>query len=74
MVVPVETKGQFTFGQAKELFSVEESVATGPFKGMDVSPDGQRLVLVKSLSQRKQRGSIVVVQNWFTEFKSRKKP
>ena len=46
MGIPVETKGQFTLGQARELFSLEEIVATGIFKGMDVSPDGQRLVLV----------------------------
>jgi len=74
MVVPVETKGQFTLGQAKELFSLEENVAaiSGIFKEIDVSSDGQRFVLVKSLSQSKRRGAIVVVQNWFTEFKSRK--
>jgi len=74
MVVPVETKGQFTLGQAKELFSLEENVAVskGIFKEIDVSSDGQRFVLVKSLSQRKRRGAIVVVQNWFKEFKSRK--
>jgi eukaryotic-like serine/threonine-protein kinase len=74
MVVPVETKGQFTLGQAKQLFSLEENVATDIFEGIDVSSDGQRFVLVRSLSQRKRRGAIVVVQNWFTEYKSRKQP
>ena len=75
MVAPVETKGQLSLGQAKELLSLERVNATRfDFNAMDVSADGRRFVVVKPLSQSSRQGNIIVSQNWFTEFKSRKQP
>ncbi|HSE65334.1 MAG TPA: hypothetical protein VLB12_00010, partial [Gemmatimonadales bacterium] len=74
MVVPVETKGQLTLGQAKELFSLERIGATTfDFNAMDTSADGQRFVVVKPLSQSSRQGNIIVAQNWFAEFKDNQK-
>lgn len=75
MVASVETKGQLTLGQARELFSLEKVSATRfDFDAMDVSADGRRFVVVKPLSQSSRQGNIIVSQNWFTAFKSRKQP
>jgi serine/threonine-protein kinase len=75
MVAPVETKGHLTLGQAKELFSLERvGAARFDFNAMEVSADGRRFVVVKPLSQSGRQGNIIIAQNWFTEFKSRKQP
>jgi Tol biopolymer transport system component len=74
MAAPVETKGQLTLGQVKELFSMEGIGATRfDFMAMDVSADGRRFVVVKSLSQSSRKGHIIVVQNWFSDFKDKKR-
>jgi hypothetical protein len=72
MVTPVETKGQLTTGQPKELFSLEKvAAATFDFRARDVSADGQRFVFVKPLSKSSRQGNIIVVQNWAAEFKDK---
>jgi Tol biopolymer transport system component len=74
MVVPVETKGQLTLGQARELFSLEGVGATTfDFNAMDVSADTRRFIVVKPLSQSRRQGTIIVAQNWFLEFKDQQK-
>ena len=72
MVVPVETKGQLTLGQPRELFSFERVGATRfDFNAMVVSADGRRFIVVKPLSQTSRQGNIIVAQNWFAEFKDK---
>ena len=74
MVIPIETKGQLTTGQPRELFSLEKvSPTTFDFIAMDVSADGQRFVFVKPLSKSSRHGNIIVVQNWAAEFKDKQK-
>jgi len=74
MVIPVETKGQLTTGQPRELFSLEKIAATiFDFKAMDVSADGQRFVFVRPLSKSSRQGNIIIVQNWAAEFKDKQK-
>jgi serine/threonine-protein kinase len=56
----------FDFGMAYQL-------GGAPFRQFDISPDGKRFVLVKNLETgaTSAHSSIVVVQSWFRELKSR---
>jgi hypothetical protein len=42
----------------------------GPFRGYDVTPDGQRFLMVREVPQPTARvAQMVLVQNWFEELK-----
>jgi hypothetical protein len=42
----------------------------GPFRGYDVTPDGQRFLMVREIEQPSMRvSSMVLVQNWQEEVK-----
>ena len=74
MVIPVDTKGQLTTGQPRQLFSLEKvSTTIFDFIAMDVSVDSQRFVFVKPISKSTRQGNIIVVQNWAAEFKDKQK-
>ena len=71
MVVPVETGDTFLRGEPTRLFSLEP-YASGSFFYWDVSPDGQRFLMVKdaeATAESASSTSIVLVQNWFEELK-----
>ncbi len=71
MRVPVTADAEFRIGGAAPLFSHPGLISSWPQQEYDVSPDGQRFVLVKDL--RESSPSIEVVQNWFAEFRHREK-
>jgi eukaryotic-like serine/threonine-protein kinase len=71
MAVPVTTTPAFSAGTPHMLFEGPFRV-DGPFRGYDVSADGQRFVMVRADEQPAARvGQMVLVQNWVEELKAR---
>jgi serine/threonine protein kinase/Tol biopolymer transport system component len=71
IAVPVETSGpQFKFGKAAKVF---ETTYSGDFYSYDVTPDGQRFLMMKQSEpgDRSRPTSMVVVANWLEELKQR---
>jgi serine/threonine-protein kinase len=70
--VPVQTSGQtFVAGSPAKLFDTRY-VHPNPARHYDVSPDGQRFVMIKNISDRDPNAtpaSMVVVEHWFEELK-----
>jgi len=70
MVVGVETEPIFSAGSPTVLFT-----GTYPFassRNYDISPDGQRFLMIKDVEQREEesaRAEVIVVLNWFEELK-----
>ena len=67
MVVDVETGNDFAAGSPRVLFddSYMEHITYG--RTYDITPDGQRFVMVKEMSPPPRR--IAVILNWFEELK-----
>jgi hypothetical protein len=74
MAVDIMTQSAFTAGKLRlpcERQYVPGSFAV-PMRNCDMSPDGQRFLIVKESEQQTGRPTqIVVVQNWFEELKHR---
>ena len=66
MAVGVETKPGFTPGDAQELFG--GYYARQGRRTYDVSPDGERFLMIKEGAGRGGEG-FILVQNWFEELK-----
>jgi serine/threonine protein kinase len=76
MVVHVQTKPTLVLGQPQKLFSrrpVAADRAEGFYDSYDVSADGQRFVMLQSDEQSTTSQKLIVIQNWFAEFKDRQK-
>jgi hypothetical protein len=70
MAVPITiTPTTFSAGAPRLLF--EGPFRTdGPFRGYDVTPDGQRFLMVREVEQPSSRVTqMVLVQNWVEELK-----
>ncbi len=69
MVVPVETEPTFSAGRPSVLFegSYVVSTITPAYRYYDVSPDGQRFLMLKEAGT--EEAQINVVLNWFEELK-----
>jgi eukaryotic-like serine/threonine-protein kinase len=66
---PVSTHTQLTAGVPQLLFEgtfLRYSAGSMPF---DVTPDGQRFVMIKSGNAGDDTNAIIVVQHWFEELK-----
>jgi hypothetical protein len=65
--VPVETGASFAAGNPRMLF--EGDYFAGPQGGLnyDVSPDGQRFLMIQNSADASARPKIVVVENWAEE-------
>jgi len=71
MAVPVTTTPTFSAGAAHMLFEGPFRV-DGPFRPYDVTPDGQRFLMIRAAEQPSARVSeMVLVQNWTEELKAR---
>ena len=73
MAVDIATQPGFTAGKPRMLFKGQYvPTATTP-ANYDVSPDGQRFLMLKSDEQTSSSAAtqIVVVQNWFEELKQK---
>jgi len=70
MVVPVDTEPTFKVGKPEELFEGSYStsaVTPGQLQYFDISPDGQRFLMITEDQQESDQ--INVVLNWFEELK-----
>ena len=69
MAVPIRDQSGFTFGTPRILF--EGRYETGRrVPGYDISPDGQRFLMVKTPDESAPR-QINVIVNWFEELRRR---
>jgi hypothetical protein len=71
MAVPITAAPTFSADSPRMLF--EGPFRTdGPFRGYDVTPDGQRFLMVREVPQPPAHVSqMVLVQNWIEELKQR---
>ena len=74
MAVPVRTNGTFTFGNPSKLFDGRPYFTAPRDRTYDVSPDGQKFLLIKAV-QTAEANSMppqsVLILNWFTELQQR---
>ena len=70
MAVSVTTSLTFSVGAAQPLFEDETAFASRG-QQYDVTPDGQRFVVVETLGDTGGGQAIHVVMNWFEEFRGR---
>ncbi len=68
MVVGIKTEPTFTAGSPVVLFTGRYSIV-GPVVDYDISPDGQRFLMIKEADEEEGQGQINVVLNWFEELK-----
>jgi eukaryotic-like serine/threonine-protein kinase len=72
MAVDIATQPGFVAGTPRMLFEGRYEVAPAPIVNYDVSPDGQRFLMVKPGEQAQAAPTqINVVLNWFEELKRR---
>ena len=74
MIVDIETTPSLRPGNPEILFSGPYRVGSAlGVKSFDVSPDGERLLMLKDLEVELagSTGRIVLVQNWVEELKER---
>jgi serine/threonine-protein kinase len=73
MVVPVQTTPNFTAGTAEILFERSYYAGGAGISGRtyDISPDGQRFLMIKESDDTSTPQSMTVVLNWFEELKAR---
>ena len=68
MVVAVETGDTFRRGAPQRLFSLEPYYL-GLNSNWDVSPDGQRFLMIKRVEATDETSPIIVVLNWVEELR-----
>jgi eukaryotic-like serine/threonine-protein kinase len=71
MSVDVTTQPSFSVGKSRMLFEGQYAPTPYPGTNYDVSPDGQRFLMVKPGEQEAATTQINVVLNWFEELKRR---
>jgi eukaryotic-like serine/threonine-protein kinase len=73
MALDIATQPSFSPGKPRMLFEGEYFTSDWPLIGAayDVSPDGQRFLMVKSTEQASAATQINVVLNWFEELKQK---
>ena len=74
MAVDITTQPNFSIGKPRMLFQGPYLPTPYTFPNYDVSPDGQRFLMIKESEQTPAITQIVVVQNWFEELKARVPP
>ena len=70
MAVSMTTSPVFSPGAAQPLFE-DQTAFVGRGQRYDVTPDGQRFVVVEMLGDADAGQAIHVVENWYEEFRSR---
>ena len=68
MVVAINTQATFSATTPRVLFEGPYELGLGFRQNYDVTPDGQRFVMVRA-AQGSERAQINVVLNWFEELK-----
>ena len=70
MAVSVTTSPTFSPGAAQPLFQ-DQTALEDRGQRYDVTPEGQRFVVVETLGADDASQAIHVVQNWYEEFRDR---
>lgn len=76
MVVQVSTSPKLALSPPQELFTRQLNgigTSSGRPDGFDVTGDGKRFLLLQDASKQTTGQRIVVVENWFAEFRDRNK-
>ncbi len=68
MVVGIKTEPTFTAVSPVVLFTGRYTMGEG-FVNYDISPDGQRFLMIKPTDEEEGQGQINVLLNWFEELK-----
>jgi serine/threonine-protein kinase len=68
--VRVETAPTFSAGATSVLFSATEYLTNVNHRQYDVTPDGERFIMVRPVGDCAQ-GALIVVENFFEELKAR---
>jgi hypothetical protein len=72
MAVDIATKPSFSAGKSRMLFEGQYQLNPGAFPNYDVSPDGERFLMLKPSEQGQSAlTQINVVLNWFEELKQK---
>jgi eukaryotic-like serine/threonine-protein kinase len=71
MAVELNTEPTFSAGKPKMLFEGPYVPTPRSFPDYDVSPDGQRFLMLKASEQAQAQTQINVVLNWFEELKQK---
>jgi hypothetical protein len=71
MAVDIATRPSFAVGKARMLFEGQYLPTRQTIPNYDVSPNGQRFLMVKKIGKEKTATQIVVIQNWFEELKQK---
>ena len=71
MAVEYEAQPTFSPGKPKELFEGPYVPTPRSFPDYDVSPDGQRFLMLKPAEDQQATSQIIVVQNWIEELKQK---
>jgi serine/threonine-protein kinase len=74
MAVDVVMQPTFSAGKPKMLFAGPYVPTPRSFPDYDVSPDGQRFLMLKANEQAQTTAQINVVLNWFEELKQKVRP
>ena len=75
MAVDITSKPGFAAGTPRNLFEGRYETAIVPIDNYDVSPDGQRFLMLKPIEQtRAAPTQINIVLNWFEELKQKVPP
>ncbi len=69
MAVDIQTQPTFSAGKPRLLFETSPSLLTHTLGAFDVTPDGQRFLMVKLSEQELPATQLTVVLNWFEELK-----
>ena len=69
MVVPLQLTPEFSAGKPKLLFEDRFAYINYRWRNFDITPDGQRFVMVEDAEEESTPTEIVVVLNWFEELK-----
>jgi len=72
MAVEINTKPSFSAGTPKMLFEAQYAMPANSTPDYDVSPDGQRFLMLKAAEQEQGApAQINIVLNWFEELKQK---
>ena len=71
MAVEIATRPSFSAGKPRVLFEGQYVPTPATIPNYDVSPDGQRFLMLKATEQAAAPTQINVVLNWFEELKRR---
>jgi Tol biopolymer transport system component len=74
MAVDIATQPSFTAGKPRVLFEGQYAPTPATLPNYDVSPDGQRFLMLKPVEQVQAPTQINVVLNWFEELKQKVPP